>query len=93
MRKPASRELRDYEDLFGDVDAAQSAADLGDAAARASERLAHWILLGSVKRKIADQAQRLRVRCPRDPDACFEHLLRLARGQLDIFAAPASPLR
>lgn len=78
MSKVPLRELRRYQKLFDDADAARDPRELGLVAERAERQLEHWLLLHSVKDKLAERARDFGLRC-RDSDRCFDDLIARVR--------------
>lgn len=82
MSKVPLRELRLYRSLFDEADAARDPRELGLVADRTESRVEHWLLLRSLKDKLAERAGAFGVRC-RDSDHCFDDLLsRVRTGRL-----------
>lgn len=79
------RELRRYRSLFDQADAAKDAHRLARVAARTDRDIEHWLLLQSMKDKLAERARKIGVPCRRESDLCFDYLLDLADPQRDLF--------
>lgn len=74
MSKVPLRELRRYRELFDAADVARDPRELGVVAQDADQSVDHWLLLRSLKDKLAERARGFGIRC-RDSDRCFDDLI------------------